>query len=164
LEALGLDFNRLLQQIVNFAILAFILQTLLYKPVLKLLAERKEKIRKGLEDADKAKAALDGAQAEYEKRLLDARKEGQGIIAQATLASERAREEILAGARVEAQKIVDKAREEIEFERKRVTADLRREVADLAVLAAGKVVSRQLDDTAQRQLIAEFLAESGKLN
>ena len=164
MDALGIDVNRLLLQIVNFGILALLLQMLLYKPVLKLLGERREKIRKGLEDAEAAKAALAGAQADYEKRLEEARKEAQGIVAQAGQVSERAREEILAEARAEAQKVVAEAREEIDYERKRVLAELRLEVASLAVLAAGRVINRQLDEATHRQLIQDFLAETGKLN
>ncbi len=164
MEALGIDHNRLLQQIVNFGILLFLLQMFLYKPVLKLLAERKERIRKGLEDADKAKAALASAQADYEKRQEEARKDAQAVIAQASQVSERVREEILTEARKEAQAVVAKAREEIEYERKRVLAELRQEVASLAVMAAGRVINRQLDESAHRQLIQDFLAETGKLN
>ncbi len=164
MEALGIDLNRLLQQIVNFGILMLLLQMFLYKPVLRLLGERKERIRKGLEDADKARAALAGAQAEYEKRIDGARKEGQGIIAQATQSADRAREEIVAEARLEAQKVVAKAREEIEYERKRVLAELRRDVASLAVLAAGRVIKQELDESTHHKLIEDFLAENGSLN
>ena len=67
-------------------------------------------------------------------------------------------------ARLDAQNVVEKAREEIEYERKRVLAELRQEVASLAVLAAGRVINRELDEQAHRRLIDEFLAESGKLN
>lgn len=161
---LGIDFSRLLQQIVNFGILLILLRFLLYKPVLRLLEERRERIRKGLEDAEKARAALEGAQAEYEKRLEEARREAQAIIAQATQAAERAREEILAEARAEAQRIVAKAQEEIEYERKRLLVELRQEVADLAILAAGRIINRQLDEALHRKLIQDFLAETERLN
>ncbi len=164
LAAIGIEPYRLLQQIVNFGILLFLLQMFLYKPVLKMLAERKEKIRKGLEDAEKAREALAGAEADYQKRIDEARKEGQAIIAQATQSADRAREEILVEARVEAQKVVAKAREELDYERKRVLAELRQEVADLAVLAAGKVIKRELNDASHRQLVEDFLSESGRLN
>jgi F-type H+-transporting ATPase subunit b len=164
LEALGIDFNRLLQQVVNFGILMLLLQMFLYKPVLRLLEERKERIRKGLEDADKARAALAGAQADYDKRIDEARKEGQAIIAQATQSADRAREEIVAEARLEAQKVVAKAREEIEYERKRVLAELRQDVASLAVLAAGRVIKQELNEATHRKLIEDFLAENGNLN
>ena len=164
LHAIGIDPARLLQQAVNFGILLLLLQMFLYKPVLKMLADRKEKIRKGLEDAEKAKESLLGAQAEYDRRMDEARKDAQGIMAQATQSADKAREEMLAEARLEAQKVVEKAREEIEYERKRVLAELRQEVASLAVLAAGRVINRELDENAHRRLIDEFLAESGKLN
>jgi F-type H+-transporting ATPase subunit b len=164
LAAIGIEPYRLLQQIINFGIILWLLQMFLYKPLLRMMAERKEKIRKGLEDADKAREALAGAQTEYQKRIDEARKEGQGIIAQATQSADRAREEILAEARVEAQKVVAKAKEELEYERKRVLAELRQEVASLAVLAAGRVIKRELDDKSHRQLVEDFLAESGRLN
>ncbi|MBI4759173.1 MAG: F0F1 ATP synthase subunit B, partial [Chloroflexi bacterium] len=93
-----------------------------------------------------------------------AHKDAQAIIAQATQAADRAREEILAQGREEARAIVAKAQEKIEYERRQAILELRGHVAELAILAASKVISRELDERAHRQLIQEFLAETASLN
>ncbi|MBI5955970.1 MAG: F0F1 ATP synthase subunit B [Chloroflexi bacterium] len=164
MEALGIDPNRLLSSVFNFTVLLILLWFFLYKPVLKMLEERKERIRQGLADAEAARQAARRAQEDYERQMEHAHKDAQAIIAQATQAAEKAREEILAQGREEARAIVAKAQEKIEYERKQAMAELRGQVAQLAILAASKVISRELDERAHRQLIQEFLAETASLN
>jgi len=80
-------------------------------------------------------------------------------IAEATRASEKAREEIIKRAQDEAQEIVARAREDAEKERERILAEARKQVAELTILSTQKVLGRMLDENLQKQLIQEFLAE-----
>ncbi|MBI4759573.1 MAG: F0F1 ATP synthase subunit B [Chloroflexi bacterium] len=164
MEALGIDPNRLLSSVFNFTVLLILLWFFLYKPVLKMLEERKERIRQGLADAEAARQAARRAQEDYQRQMEQAHKDAQAIIALATQAAEKAREEILAQGREEARAIVAKAQEKIEYERRQAILELRGQVAELAILAASKVISRELDERAHRQLIQEFLAETASLN
>jgi F-type H+-transporting ATPase subunit b len=100
---------------------------------------------------------------EFEKRMVEARKEGQEIIAQATQLSEKARQDILDKAREESRAQIDKAREEISRERELAMAELRQQVADLSLTISEKVIGETLDDRRQRQLIAEFLEQTEEL-
>jgi F-type H+-transporting ATPase subunit b len=163
LEALGINLGYLISQIVNFTLLAVLLYFVAYKPILRMLDERSARIKKGLEDAELASQRASAMEQEFEKRMVEARKEGQEIIAQATQMSEKARQDILDKAREEARAQIDKAREEIARERDLAMAELRQQVADLSLVISEKVIGATLDDQRQRQLIAEFLEQTEEL-
>ena len=156
MKELGLDPVALLWQLLAFALLVFLLYKLLYRPVLRMLDERSERVRKGMEDAAKAREMAERAQEEFEKRIAEARKDGQDIVAQATQMSEKLRQEILDQARSEAEQLIQKEREQS-------MADLKAQVADLSILAAQKVIGASLDEKTQRKLVADFLSEAGDL-
>jgi F-type H+-transporting ATPase subunit b len=92
LGALGVNGPFLLSQIVNFLILFLALRFLLWKPMLKMLNERKQRIAQGLEDAEQARRDRERAQAEYEERIKQARQEREEILARAAEEGEQARE------------------------------------------------------------------------
>jgi F-type H+-transporting ATPase subunit b len=163
LEALGINLGYLISQIVNFTLLAVLLYFVAYKPILRMLDERSARIKKGLEDAELASQRASAMEQEFEKRMVEARKEGQEIIAQATQMSEKARQDILDKAREEARAQIEKAREEISRERDLAMAELRQQVADLSLVISEKVIGATLDDQRQRQLIAEFLEQTEEL-
>jgi F-type H+-transporting ATPase subunit b len=163
LEALGINLGYLISQIINFGLLAVLLYLVAYKPILRMLDERSERIKQGLDDAEQASRRAAEMEHEFEQRLVEARKEGQEIVAQATQMSEKARQEILATAREEARAQVDKAKEEISRERDLAMAELRQQVADLSLSISEKVIGESLDQQRQRDLIAEFLEQTEEL-
>jgi F-type H+-transporting ATPase subunit b len=153
----------LISQIVNFTLLAVLLYFVAYKPILRMLDERSARIKKGLEDAEQASRRAAEIEQEFEARMVEARKEGQEIIAQATQISEKARQDILETAREEARAQIDKAKEEIARERDLAMAELRQQVADLSLSISEKVIGQALDEQRQRQLIADFLEQTEEL-
>jgi F-type H+-transporting ATPase subunit b len=159
LDAFGVDFPKLLFQVINFLLLLYLLNRFLFKPVLKLLDEREQRIRKGLEDAEAAAHDRELAKAERGAALDEARKEAQAMVARATKIAEDSRAEILAEAKEQAEKVTQRAREEITGEKERAMAELRATVADLALEAAGRLVRSDMNATTQRRLVEEFLAE-----
>lgn len=158
-EAFSVDAWKLAFQVINFLILLYLLNRFLFKPVLARLDERSEKIGKGLEDAEVAARDRELARAEREAAVAEARKEANEMIARANKIAEDTRNEILTSARAEAEKVSTRAREEIVAEKDRAIAEIRGQVAELALAAAGKLVRRQMDDPTQRRLVEEFLAE-----
>ena len=163
MDALGINLGYLISQIVNFTLLAVLLYFVAYKPVLRMLDERSARIKQGLEDAEEAARKAAEMEQEFEARMVDARKEGQEIIAQATQMSEKARQDILDKARQEAQAQIEKAKEEIGREREQAMSELRQQVADLSLTISEKVIGETLDQESQRRLIAEFLDETEEL-
>ncbi|HID51761.1 MAG TPA: F0F1 ATP synthase subunit B [Anaerolineae bacterium] len=159
MDALGINFGYLGMQILLFVILLLVLKGYLYAPITKALEERKAKIAKGLEDARQASIARDNADAEAKKILDEARAEAAKIRQDAAVQAEEQAEAITAKAAEDAKAIVAAAQEEAEVERNRILADMRGQVAAIAVAAANKLVGATLDESRQRALIDDFFAQ-----
>lgn len=158
-DAFGVDLVKLGFQVLNFLLLLYLLNRFLFKRVFALVDERKTKIEKGLEDAEAAARDRELARAEREAAVAEARKEAAEMLASANKIATDTRNEILAEARADAEKVTERAREEINAEKDRAMADLRAQVADLALDAAAKLVRSDMNATTQRRLVEEFLAE-----
>jgi F-type H+-transporting ATPase subunit b len=158
--ALGFNLPALVAQIINFVLLLVIFRLLLYKPLLRILDERKQRIQEGLEASDEAKRRLSDTEQEVAKELDKARQQGQEQIAQAQQIAARIQEEARATARQEAEHLLERARSEITLERDSAIAELRREFADLTITAAERVIKEELDENKHRRLIEEVLAEA----
>ena len=157
---IGIDWQVLLAQLINFGILFGLLFFLLYKPMRRMLDERSAKIKESMDQAEQIKEQLAKTDEQVKEQLAAAHKEGQGILAQAAQMGERLKEEAREGARQEAETIVARARAEIERERDAAIEDLRGQFVDLAITAAEKVVSETLDKEKHRRLIEEVLEQA----
>ena len=159
LETLGIDPWDFFLHTLNFLVLIFLLSRFLYRPVVGMLDERTRRIQESLDAAERARAEVAQADRERDELLATARREIQEMMATAQQVAERVQSDVRTAAQQEAQRIVETARQEAEAERAQAMAELRREVATLAVMAAERVISRSLDDQAHRQLVEEFLDE-----
>jgi F-type H+-transporting ATPase subunit b len=155
----GVDWFKLIAQIINFLVVLYLVNRFGFKPLLRLMDERAARIKKGLEDAEAAERDRELARAERAAALDEARKEAQAMVARATKMAEDSRIEILAAARADAEQVTERARQEINAEKERAIAELRGQVADLALEAAGKLIRQQMDAKTQRRLVEEFLSE-----
>ena len=160
ISALGINLPSLLAQLINFTLLLVLLTVLAYKPLLRVLDERKKRIQQGLEASEEAQRRLAQTEQEVARELDKSRQEGQTLIAQAQQMSARIQEEGRQQARAESEQLLLRARSEIQMERDSAIAELRKEFADLTIRAAERVIKRSLDRQAHRQLIDEVLAEA----
>ena len=145
----------------NFIVFFAILWTFALKPVSKLLADRKDRIEQGLKDAEQARRDRESAEAERVATLGEARREANDVLARAQKVAQETRDADIAATREELERLRVRAAADIEAEKVRAIADVRAEVADLALLAAGKVVGETMSDERQRRLVEEFLQSSG---
>lgn len=159
LNNIGINPVFLLAQILNFVVLVLLLRALLYKPILKMMDERRAKIEKGLEDARAAEQARQGAEAERARLLDEARAEAQKLRSEAILQAEMTAEKIKTDAQAETEKMRADTLVELTGERDRMLSELRGQIAALAIAAANKVVGATLDEQRQRALINEFFAK-----
>ena len=164
MSEIGINWEILLAQLINFGLLFGLLSLLLYKPMRRMLDQRSAKIKESMEQADQIKEQLAKAEEQVKAQLDTARKEGQVILAQATQLGEKLKEEARAEAKKQAEAIVVKARADIEMERDKAIGEVRREFVDLTVLAAEKVVKETLDKEKHRRLIEEVLEQASKGN
>jgi F-type H+-transporting ATPase subunit b len=162
-DALGVSVPGLLAQLVNFILLLVILRVVAYKPIIRMLDERSARIRESMERAEAVKEQAARTEEEFARRLAEARREGQEIIAQAEKIADRIRQDELDKTRREVEQMRAKALEDIERERERAVSELRKQVADLALFAAERVIGRSLDRASHYRLVDEALVEAEKL-
>lgn len=161
----GLDWQLLadstLTIIAVFALFA-IMSYFLFNPARKMLNDRKEKIRTELEDARTNMETAQGLKEEYEGKLKNVEKEAEGILSEARKKGLANEAQIIAQAKEEAARILDRARVEAELEKKKMSDDVKKEIISVASVMAGKVVSASIDTNVQDQLIDETLKEMGE--
>ena len=143
----------------NFVIFLVLMWQFAFKPIASMLAERKERIEQGLRDAEQA--SKDRASAEQERlaALTEARREANDILARAQKVAQETRDADIAATRADLDRMRIRATEEISAEKSRAMAEVRSEIADLALQAAGRVVGETMTDQRQRRLVEEFLAD-----
>lgn len=163
MEGLGINLPTLLAQIVNFVILLGLLYLVAYKPIIRMFDERSRKIKESMEQTELIKEQAAHAEEEVKKRLEDAGRGGQELITKAERTGEEVRQSLRQQAEQEAQSLLNRARTDIQQERDEAVGELRKEFADLTILAAGKVIDRSLDKKAHRQLIDKVLEEAPTL-
>lgn len=159
----GLTINLfwVLVSAINFLLLLAIVWTFAFKPLAKTLDDRREAIEQGLKDAEQARRDRESAEAERVEALAAARREANDILARAQKVSQETRDADIAATKAELERMRARAAEDIEAEKQRAVGELRAEVADLALAAAGRVVGESMTDDRQRRLVQEFLATAG---
>jgi len=163
LADLGINLPVLVAQIINVAILLGLLYLVAYKPIMRVLDERSRKVKESMEQADAIKEQAAHAEEEVKKQLEVAGRAGQERKGQALQGGAEGKQKAQQEARQEAETLIARARTEIQRERDEAIDELRKEFADLTILAAGKVIDRSLDKKAHRQLIDKVLKESTTL-
>jgi F-type H+-transporting ATPase subunit b len=163
LSELGINLPSFIAQLVNFLILFGLLYLVAYKPILKMLDERSNKVKSSLEQAEVIRAQAEKAQEDFKVQIAEASKQGQLVIERAAKTGDEIREKAKAEAQVEAEALITRAKAEIRRERDEVIDELRKEFADLTILAASKVIGKSLDKTAHREMINQVLEESSGL-
>ena len=159
-DGIGINWPVLITQVVTFIILLVILRFVAYKPLMRMLDERSKRVKESMDQAESVKEQSAHAEEEVKKQLVEAGRQGQDRIAKAVKAGEDMKQKAQEDAKQEAEALVNRARGEIQRERDEAISDVRREFADLTVLAAGKVIDRTLDKEKHRELIDKVLEES----
>lgn len=155
-----IDLNAtLFAQIINFLLLVAILGKFAYKPLMKILAERQEKIQTSLDTAEQDRLAAEQLKQDYLNQLATARVQAQAIVEKATMLAEQTKEEILREAQAESSRLLQKAQAEIGREREQAMLEFKGELASLAVAAAAKIIAQNLDEKANAKLVDEFIHE-----
>jgi F-type H+-transporting ATPase subunit b len=149
-----------LVSIVNFLVILYLLRRYLWGPILTVLANRAEKIREGLAMAEAARADLARMKAQVERLLADARRDAQAIAERMTKAAEAAAADIRAEAKAEADRIRERGREDAKQLHDQALARLRSELAGMVILAASRVLGREVDAEQHRALIERSLDEA----
>jgi F-type H+-transporting ATPase subunit b len=160
LAGLGINWGVFISQVISFLILFGLLYLVAYKPLMRMLDERSRRIKESMDQTEQVKEQAALAEQETAKRLAEASQEGQKLVERAVQAGEEVKAKAREDAQKEAEKLLSRARSEIERERDDAIGEMRKEFADLTIMAAEKVIDRSLDKKTHRQLIDEVFEES----
>ncbi len=158
-ESLGIDLVSLLWQIVAFCGLILLLRMLLFKPLRKTLDERSRRIQESMEEAERIKQQAARADEEFKTRMEEAQQQAMRVLDENREAARQEREKLLEQARHEAQQFMEEARVQLDLERRDAARETRRQVAGLAVLAAGRLIGESLDTDRHHRLVEQYVAE-----
>lgn len=153
--------DELIAGLIAFVIVFFFVWKWAVPSLNKTLEARQAKIRGEYEAAEAAKVEAQSLLDDYQEQLSGAKDEATGIVDEARTAGDQVKADIVARAEVEAEQIKERAHGEIVGERERVSGELRRQVADLSITVAEKVVGDSLDDERQRELVDRYIDDLG---
>ena len=143
--------------LVIFGALWFVLAKFAFPPLLAAVEAREKALEDAIEGAKRDREEAARGLAEQQATMEAARSDAQRFIAEGRAAGEKMKNDMLELTRVQQTELLERARREIESEKTRAIADLRREAVDLAIAGAGKVIEKNLDDASNRQLVERFL-------
>jgi F-type H+-transporting ATPase subunit b len=145
--------------LISFAITFFVLKRFAFGPIQKIIDERRERIRRSIEEADKARVEARNLLEEHRQLRLRARGEAEEILAEARRVADAQRERVRQETEEDRQRRLEETRRQIEAETARALEQIRAEIADLALVAASKVTSKTLDSSDHRRLIEDAIKE-----
>jgi F-type H+-transporting ATPase subunit b len=164
LETLGIEPRYILVSIVGFLILLYVLMNFAFKPMVKTLNARQDKIRGDLDEAEAARNRMISLQRDYEQKLAAIEDEARDKIQSAVREAQLAREQMLAKAHEDAAAIMTRGQAEIEAERAKSLAEARNQIVDLATMMARQSTRQNLSAQGQSALIDDAIAKVGALN
>jgi F-type H+-transporting ATPase subunit b len=156
--------KSLIVQVATFLLLLALLSRVLYRPLVTKMEERTQAIKKSLEEAQQARAEAQKQREEHAAKIQAAYAEAQAIRAEALREAGEEQRRLVESARAEATRLVDSARAEMEQDVKRARQDLRREVGDLAVAVAERLIQRSLREEDHRKIVEETLARMERVS
>jgi F-type H+-transporting ATPase subunit b len=152
-----LDLGLTIWTVVLFAIFAFVLTKLGWKPLLAMVEEREKGIREAVGSAEKANEEAQRLLAQHQELIREAGRQREEIMKRALADAETVRADLVSQAKAESDRMVQRAKEQIEREKKLAIQELRSQVADLAVEAASRIVKSSMTPEAQKTLVHEFI-------
>ena len=161
LEVISINFWQMLVSLANLLILFLILKKFLYAPVLKALEQRRSEVDGQYAAAAEAERSALAAKTEYSAKLADAEKMADEMRTAAVDEAKRSGERIVAEARIKADGMIRQAESQIELSQKKAEAEMKREIADVSTKLAEKLIERELDADAHRELIDSFIDKMG---
>jgi len=159
---LQLNTGLIIWTTLTFGVLLVILRAYAWKPILHYLQTREETIRQSLERAEEAKREAQRILEENKKNLANAEEVAQQVLREARELGEKLRAESVSRAKAEGDKLIDRARDEIERNKQLAVTQLHGLVAELAIKAAEKILNETMDEARQRKLVENFINSLGK--
>ena len=160
MDSVGINWPGLLTQLISFLILFLLLKKFLYRPVIKMLEDRAEKIKTSLEAADKVKQEAEQTIAANESLMLKAREESQALISESREQAKKIKESELEKSKLQIEIERKRALDEIRSEEDKIINNIRSEFSGLAISAAEKIIEREVNENNHKEIIQLFLEKA----
>ncbi|WP_182187943.1 F0F1 ATP synthase subunit B [Pectinatus frisingensis] len=154
--------GTLLAQLVNFIVLVILLKKFAYKPIMKMLHDRQAKIANSIESAENDEKKAQQVLGEYQKQLADARVSAQSIVDKAMKRAQEEHDASIAQTKQEIEQMRKNAKEDIARDRERAAMQLKGEVVSLSMAAASKIIAANMDESANKKLVGDFIEKLDK--
>lgn len=155
-----LDLGQIISQIIAFLILLAILKRFAWKPILKLLEEREQKIAGEFAEIEKQKKLNETAANDYANKLKTIDQQAHQRFTEEVARGERRAQEIIQEARTHAESVREKGQEEVEIQYKLAKKQLKKDLVDLTILATEKMLKEKLDKERDEELVVRFVDEA----
>lgn len=153
------DPGIIIWSILTFLLLFFLLKKFAFGPIQNIIDKRRDAIEESIKEADRARREQERLLAEYRETIAAAKHEAEEIIERAHKVGESTKSEIVVQAKEQAQKEIEDARDQIHRETRKAIQEIKDEVADLTILAAGKVTAKAITPEDHLRLVDEALSE-----
>ena len=157
IATLGLNGQIFLAQLINFAIVLFVLWRFAYKPIVKLLEERQAKIEKSVVDATAIEARMKGMETEHADMIRQAKAEAQKVVDAAMVAAESNKTEMIDKAKREVERVIMQGKTQLQAEREAMIRDARKELVDIALAATKKIIGEEMNEKKAASLAEEVV-------
>jgi len=154
-----LDWKLMLAQLINFAIVVFVLWYFVFRPLGQKMTERTKTIEKSLAEAKEISQKLQETEIEKQAIIVNARKESKKIIIQAKTIAEDERQKSINGAKTEVKKVIDEGKNQLNQEKEKMVGQIKNEIADLIISATTKVLGKTVDKKIDQGLIKDALEQ-----
>ena len=161
LPLVTIDPGTIVFTLINTLIIFILFKVFLFKPVGKILDKRNEMAAAEIAEAKRAKESAAKTEQEYIEKLAKAMEEAADLMKQATLRAQKREEEIVNEANQKAAEIKARAEENIERDKQRAVNDIKDEISDIVIMAASKVVEKDISAKDNEAIIADFLQNVG---
>ena len=158
----SIDFDTIAFTLVNTLLIVLAYYFFMHKPVSEMFEKRKEAVKTEMDEATAAKDAALASEKEYKALLANSKTEANKIVAAATAKAREWEEDIIGQAKKDAVVIREKADEEIERERKRAVNEIKNQITEIVILAAGAVAEKEINADDNAALINDFLVNVGE--
>ena len=159
----SLQFNLMLWTLIIFGVVFFLLSKLAFPKILGAVEAREKALEDAIAAAKRDREEAARLLEDHRMKLQGARGEAQTLINDARATSEKMRQGLLEQTRQEQHDLLERARREIDMEKEKAIAALRREAVDLALAGASKVIEQNLDSAKNRQLVENYLSSLGSI-
>jgi len=160
LPIFGIDIPTVVFTLINTGIIMLLYRFFLHKPVMKILDERQKAIAEEITAAEEAKAKAEAVEKEYKALLADSKAEADKIISSAVAKAQAREDDIIKEAEKNAVLIREKAKEDVERERKRAVNEIKNQIAGLVIMAASAVAEKEISEKDNAALIDSFLVKA----